>query len=620
MKKLTTIFIYIIGFSFFGFAQGNNYNIKFALLTDLHLNPGTVAEKNLLSIVNEINNLELDMVIVSGDLTNNGSNAELIAVKNVLDNLNKPYFIIPGNHETNWSESAGKKFIELWGSDRFLFELNNLIFVGYNTGPYLKMGDGHVKKEDLLWIENSLKTIYKPNKKIISIGHYPLNDGLDNWHEVVDILKKYKTITHLNGHGHALKLFNFDGIPGVMGRSIVLRNDTIPGYNIINIENDSLFAFEKTLTESPSLKIKFSIDNPQEIANLEISPRPDYSINDIYNKIKPDFIWQDTSSIFTGIALIENSVFVYGNSLGWLKAIDYNSNIVKWQLKFNGSLYSTPVYANNCIIIGDTDGFIYGINSINGKIKWKVDVGSPILASAVIENNFAYIGGGSKAFYKINIENGKVIWKFDNINGSTQSYPILHQDKIIFGVWDTHLYCLYKIDGKLIWKWNNTHSNILFSPGNVRPVASYDKVFIVAPDRYMTAIDLYSGKQIWRTNQYKVRESMGISPDGKEVYAKLMNDSLISVSSSNNQFSTNWIVNAQTGYDHNPCPVVASNKLVFGATKNGVVFAVDKENKKISWKHKLDNSSINAMILDKDNKIWISSMNGKIIRLVYDNK
>jgi hypothetical protein len=70
-----------------------------------------------------------------------------------------------------------------------------LIFVGYNTGPYLKMGDGHVKKEDILWLDKTLKEIYNPTKKIISIGHYPLNDGLDNWNEIVDILKKYKTIS-----------------------------------------------------------------------------------------------------------------------------------------------------------------------------------------------------------------------------------------------------------------------------------------------------------------------------------------------------------------------------------------------------------------------------------------
>jgi hypothetical protein len=150
---------------------------------------------------------------------------------------------------------------------------------------------------------------------------------------------------------------------------------------------------------------------------------------------------------------------------------------------------------------------------------------------------------------------GKVIWKFDGISGLIQGQPALSEKNVVFGAWDRHLYCLDKKTGELVWKWNNGKPHQLYSPGNIAPVIANGKVFIVAPDRCMTAIDLVSGKQIWRDCSHQVRESMGISPDKKQVYAKLMNDSVISVSTVGDQFHLNWVIDAGFGYEHIPCPL-----------------------------------------------------------------
>jgi outer membrane protein assembly factor BamB len=48
--------------------------------------------------------------------------------------------------------------------------------------------------------------------------------------------------------------------------------------------------------------------------------------------------------------------------------------------------------------------------------------------------------------------------------------------------------------GSLTWKWNNGSSNRMYSPAACYPVATGGKVFIVAPDRYMTVFDAETGK------------------------------------------------------------------------------------------------------------------------------
>jgi predicted MPP superfamily phosphohydrolase len=111
--------------------------VTFVLLTDMHVNPGSASDTSLNQIVDEINRLNVDFIVVTGDLTNTGSDAELLAVKKALDKLTKPCYVLPGNHETNWAESAGLTINKLWGNDRFLFSRNGYLFVGLNTGPYI---------------------------------------------------------------------------------------------------------------------------------------------------------------------------------------------------------------------------------------------------------------------------------------------------------------------------------------------------------------------------------------------------------------------------------------------------------------------------------------------------
>jgi outer membrane protein assembly factor BamB/predicted phosphohydrolase len=590
--------------------------LKFAFLTDIHIVEGSANVENLNLAVDEINLSDVDMVIVTGDITNDGSDAELNLAKSILDKLTKPSLVIPGNHETNWSESAGLSITELWGDDRFISEVNDFILVGFSTGPYMKMGDGHVKQEDIQWLKTELASRSNQDKKLLAFAHYPLADGLDNWTDVTAILNKYNCLAAFCGHGHRLGLHNFDSIPGVMGRALSQGNPANAGYNIVEIRNDSLFVSEKVIgQEVKEPVVAIGLGNPDELSHLPVSARPDFSVNLSYPDIIESFTWEDTASIFTGLCLAGDSMFIYGNSLGWLKAVNHKRSQIVWETKFNGSIFSTPAIAGDILVFGATDGGIYGIDINDGTTLWKVDCGTPVLASPVIAVNNIYIGGGKSAFYCLNSSTGEIVWKYAEIDGLIQGKPAVYDDMVVFGAWDRHLYCLEASTGELIWKWNNGKPNRLFSPGNIVPVISNEKVFIVSPDRFMTAINLQTGKEEWRTGKHQVRESMGISPDGREVFVKLMNDSIVSVSGTSRNFKTVWAIDAGIKYDHNPCPLIADDNLVLGATKNGLVTAIDRRTKTVAWMHKTGNSSVNQLLFDESGNIWLSSIEGKVVRL-----
>ncbi len=612
MKKYCIIIVYLL----FSFEAGFGQKLSFALLTDLHVNPSSASDTALRQMVDEINKAVYDFVIVSGDLTNTGSNAELETVADALSKLNKPYYVIPGNHETNWSESAGLRFNQLFGNDRFSFRKNGFVMIGINTGPFMRMGDGLVKQEDLHWLSRQLEQTKKNKEQVIAFNHYPLNDGLSNWESVTEILKKSNCILSFCGHGHRLALFNFDGIPGIMGRAMMMRDSKLPGYNIVEIRNDSMLVSQKELgkvKDNPQYQLNYL--NPKPINSLEVSKKPDFSINNDYPGVKVGFHLEDTASVFTGPCVVDGKTLIYGNSVGIIKAISIESHKLIWQTKVQGPIYSTPVNWKSVVAVGTVDGKIVGMNLRNGKELWKIEAGTPVLGDGIIENGVLYIGGGSSAFYKIDMASGKVIWKFEGITGLIQGQPAVSEDQVVFGAWDRHLYCLDKNTGLLLWKWDNGQQQKLYSPGNIVPAIANGKVFVVAPDRCMTALDLRSGEQIWRNCKYKVRESMGISEDKSHIYVKLMNDSVIAVSTLNNRFKLDWSINAGFGYEHNPCAIVTLHDQIIVGTREGVVISINPVDPKINWKYKAGNSAVNKLFSDGRNMIFVTLSEGKIISL-----
>src|SRR5690606_8954510 len=92
---------------------------QFAHVTDTHIG-GNTAEEDMRRTVQDINqNREIEFVIVSGDITEFGSDEELLLAKKILDELLVDYYIVPGNHDANWSESGGNSFRKVFGAETF---------------------------------------------------------------------------------------------------------------------------------------------------------------------------------------------------------------------------------------------------------------------------------------------------------------------------------------------------------------------------------------------------------------------------------------------------------------------------------------------------------------------
>ena len=588
--------------------------LRVAVFADMHVSPGTVADENLAQAIENVNKSGYDFVIVAGDVSNVGSDAELQNVYDKLKALQVPYFFVPGNHETNWSESACKTIIDLWKNDRFVVEAGDYIFIGYSTGPYLKMGDGAVKKEDIIWLDEELSKRYRPGKKVVSVAHYPLGEGLSNYKDVVNVLKKYNTILHINGHHHSFWLKNYDGIPGFMAITMLGKPSDNGVYNSVVFTPDSIRIAKHQEKNGYAEELGWVIPQSGDLSAIG-EPFEGVYHEPMNDAVKVPFSYQDSASVYTGVCFPTKRTIVYGTSEGRLKCLDIKTKKLLWQTPKGPTIYSTPFVGAGVVVAAVSDGEIAGYNPKNGKKLWSFNMGSAVPGDGVaVENAYGYIGGSSGEFVKFDCKTGRVIWKKKIGDGLFQGRPTIAGDRILAGCWDKYLYCIDRENGDVVWKWTNGSAQKLYSPGNVVPVVSHGKVFIVAPDRYMTAINLADGKQLWRTNLNTVREALCLSKDGERVYAKTMNDVLVCVSTASDDFEQVWASDCKYGYEHTPCPPAEmENGLVFLTNRRGQVFAVDGMTGAVKWTFDAGNSAANKIVEGPDGRAWITLIEGRIL-------
>ncbi len=602
----------ILLLSFFAL-NGSAQNFKYAFISDTHIG-STTSEEDLRRSVADINKQkDLAFVVLTGDITEMGTNNEFKLAKSILAGLKIPYYIMPGNHDTGWSESGGVNFIKEFGYDKFTFDHNGYRFIACASGPYVRMSDGHIPRDAMVWLDQLLEKTPK-DMPIVFLNHYPIDPGLDNWYEIIDRLKTRNIQYILCGHGHNNNAYNFEGIPATMGRSNLRAKDNIGGYNIVKMQKDTVFFATKKPNQDILpywRKIPLKTFENQSPNTYQ---RPSYRINDTYANVKQVWTYHSNANVVNTPAYLGETV-VFGNSLGLVEALDKNSGGKLWSFKTQGAIYSSAAVTGNSVILGSGDGNIYALNLKNGKLLWKVSTKKSVLGSPIINQNIVYIGGSDHTFRALDVNSGRLIWKFSHVQGTIVGKPLIYQGMIIFGSWGRHLYALDLKTGALKWKWNNGSPNRMFSPAMVTPVATKGMVFIAAPDRVLTAIDSKTGLTLWRNKEAMVRESIGLSADSNFIYGKTMQDRIVAYKTTRTDSGIEWRYNADFGYEHTPSDLIEKDGKIFFGTKNGVVYAIDPKTKQNIWLHKIDNSMINTMNVIDANTLLVSTMDGKVTLL-----
>jgi 3',5'-cyclic AMP phosphodiesterase CpdA len=163
-----------------------------AQISDLHVQGTKGATRNksfdeavaLESCVAQLNAFayQIDCVIATGDLVQRGRTREYEPLKEVLDGLKAPYFLIPGNHDARDMLKAIFTQADYFADENFLhFELNDfpLRILGLDT---LKIGEhgGELCSSRLKWIHQQLQE-QRDRPTLVAMHHPPFPSGLPHF-------------------------------------------------------------------------------------------------------------------------------------------------------------------------------------------------------------------------------------------------------------------------------------------------------------------------------------------------------------------------------------------------------------------------------------------------------
>lgn len=586
---------------------------SFALLTDTHIS--TSNPRPMEDLQRSIADINLDptieFVVVTGDLSESGDRASIQAIKDKLEKLNVPFYAASGNHETTWSESGVMDFSRVFGDSRFAFTHNGMYFIGFNSGPVIRMADGHVAPQDIAWLKHNLDSVSAAgDAPIFVFTHYPLRNGdVDNWYDVTDVLRQHNVQCIMGGHYHRNLLFDCDGIADVLNRSNLRDKDGVNGYSIISI-SDSIRFHEKRIGEDAQQWLSLPFEQ-KEYGPSNEELRPNFDVNKEYANVKR--VWHKAlkGGIYSTPVTDGKSLFI-GDDVGVMYSLDLKKGKTNWTFDTGMRIVGSPAVNDGVVVFGSANYNIYGLDAKTGKEIWHITTNQAVMGAATIHEGIAYIGGGDGRMFAIDIHTGKVKWSFDELKNYVLTRPLVYNDKLYFGCWDTHFYALNLADGSLVWKWNNGNGNPKLSPASVWPVAANGKVFFAAPDRYFTCLDAETGEQIWRTKEYKVRETVGLSEDGRTVYSKCMWDTVVAMDATTLEPVTRWATHAEFGYEHNPAMPLEKDGILWVSTKNGLLLGMDAQTGKVLWRHKIGNSILNTPLPLSNKECIFTSSEGTI--------
>ncbi len=585
---------------------------RFAQFTDVHLNPGGDGPTHdLMKCIAQVNETPgLDFVLVTGDLTEQGDRFMMRKVKDCLQQLKIPYYVYLGNHETTWSESGCTAFQEIFGPETQTFEHKGVTFIGFNSGPLMRMAYGHVSPFDIDYLKKQLAA--SPDKPAIIVTHYPMTEGdVDNWYNVTDAARRTGNVRlFIGGHYHSMRKMSYDGIPGVLMRSTLRDGNGRPGYGVYEVTDSEIKVYQQNVGEAPTLFATFDLLKATYDPNGKAQKYPDYSDNERFPEVTESWVTSTTGAFYSSPAVEKKRVFT-GDNEGNIKAFSLKDGKLLWQFQTGRRIIGGPAVSKGIVVCGSADMNIYGLRASDGKLLWKHSARRPVLGAVTIADGVAYIGASDSTLRAIDVKTGQLVWAYRGVRGYIVSKPLVTHDKVIFGAWDNTLYALARGTGKELWKWTGGLTRMHFSPASVWPQAADGRVFIVDPQRAMTAINLENGETLWRTFQSKVRESMGLSADGKRVYAKTMEDSLVCYAAADSPHEL-WACNVGFGYEHGPCMPQEKDGVVFCSTKDGLIFAVEGKTGQLLWRHKVGNSLMSTVVPLSAKEILFSNTDGQV--------
>ncbi|MDR7168608.1 3',5'-cyclic AMP phosphodiesterase CpdA [Nocardia kruczakiae] len=200
-------------------ATSERPTLRFAQISDSHIGFQGTANANVTDTFTEaIAQVDAlgytpDFVIHTGDLTHLATPAQFDQVRQMMSGLSTPHiFTVPGEHDS--TDDGGQRYRDVFGQGTrgdgwYSFDIAGVHVIGLvNTLHAQNLG--HLGQDQIDFVRNDVAGL-SADTPIIVFSHIPLfamypqwGWGTDDAAQVLNLLRRFSSVTCLNGHVHQL--------------------------------------------------------------------------------------------------------------------------------------------------------------------------------------------------------------------------------------------------------------------------------------------------------------------------------------------------------------------------------------------------------------------------------
>ncbi len=490
--------------------------------------------------------VEPDLIIASGDLTDWGTLDQLTAFRDAAASISTPVFPLFGGHDGNQERMGGiavEEFLQmkavpnnprlnelvrkqegnastlhyeaLLGPTYYCLDWGGRHFVLWPNEDSYYSPAGLERKERWLWADLALQP---EDREVVVVVHTPPPAAF------LHALSQYNVRLLLHGHWHSSKVFSYGDMVVAAAPPVCFGGiDTSPrGYRLVRFrEKDAVL--RAGVLRAAGVSGKSREEFPREIGfdGGPLRLRWEHRLSGGLHRAAP------VSS--------EGRVFLTSRDEGWpgrpeICCVDAESGDTLWHARMDTAVKNSVAASGNVCVAVSVAGRLHVLEADSGSPLWQADLpGYPerwIYSSPVMADGTVY--AGAKADYAaFDLKSGRRRWHTGNDvsdNWACYASPLVSGDLLILMVQRTGFMALDRETGDVVWERAAEvefpyarpvlSGNLLVSGGGSSGLHHF-----TGEASFLIAVETNSGRVAWKRPVLPSRYPSGLLVDDNRIYA-----------------------------------------------------------------------------------------------------
>ncbi len=641
--------------------------LRFALVSDTHVSVSRPeSAERLAQVYGAIAQLDPDLVLHCGDITDTGLQAEYALYRQVLPAaLAGRVRHVPGNHEVRWDPTAKGRYHAHFGAAPSSFGAGGVHFAGLDPTQALQE-PGHYGRAGLRWLERLLRGLPE-GTPVLLFQHFPVGTGhyeVDDQAALLDLVSQYDVRGIFAGHIHREEVTRFNELTQVTLAAVLASPvfywaeqvlDAEHGAPVLAVSRVTLAA-DGTPASWPVASVPLSRRRPPSRHRVIIGAasggrlpvtvlaEPAGQVRGVSASTYPQVLsggdWHDLGAgpggpaggrwsgtlpvprIVPGAYRVQLRLQAPDGS--WQeKHIPFSvpggatDPEPAWRLRLTGAVQAGIARAGPVIVAASTAGEVAAVRVPPGDDRtpwlWRVRLG-PVYRRPGVDaaGRTLFVPSADRNLYALEASTGRTAWRFD-AGAPVLSAPavarVAGDEYVIFSA-GRQLLAVHASTGQLAWSVTGRG----FSAGQ----AGCDgrRVYTSAADGYARAHDALTGRQEWSClmvsgEAHRVALYSGwddaVALGAGAVVAATVSGSLALEAATG---AVRWKFPGATMY---PAAVVLGDDTVLLTNEQGTVARVSLADGRVHWETALKVRVLNGGVTTDRDTAWVLSARGRLI-------